>query len=133
MQLPLAPQWEASSGTNGPGGRPHRPSTHTVMLDDFSIRRQLGKGGSGTVLLVQDILTHRQLALKVIRKCDLNEDSARVCAMEKQIHISVNADGGQHFLPLLASWQDRDHVYFLTVSFISLSIQPAFVQNIGQA
>jgi len=51
----------------GPAGSlaPLRPASAPVQLGRFLIRRQLGRGGFGTVYLADDCHLHREVALKV--------------------------------------------------------------------
>ena len=58
---PDTPTFETPPATIGIGGA--APGT---MLDEFRILREIGRGGMGTVYLAEDMLLHREVAVKIL-------------------------------------------------------------------
>ena len=114
-----------SSHTSSPR-RPHprSPRTRTLFPTDFRPVRTLGKGGHGKVYLVQDVVSERYLAMKVIEKNGLRMREYPTVFEEQAVSHALVANGDEARLgsggspwlaPLLGSFEDSDNFYFLTV------------------
>ncbi|KAI0349553.1 kinase-like protein [Trametes cingulata] len=94
----------------------------TLCTSDFRPIRVLGKGGHGTVYLVEDVVTERLLAMKVIEKNGLRlreypavfEEQAVARALTATPEVGDTACGRAHFVALQGSFEDSDNFYFLT-------------------
>ncbi|KAI0642235.1 kinase-like domain-containing protein, partial [Trametes meyenii] len=82
---------------------------------DFRPIRALGKGGHGKVYLVQDVLTGRHFALKVIEKNGLRLREYPIVFEEQAVARALAGRGDEAmFVPLRGSFEDSDNFYFLT-------------------
>ncbi|KAI0730746.1 kinase-like domain-containing protein, partial [Earliella scabrosa] len=90
---------------------------------DFRPVRTLGKGGHGKVYLVQDVVSERYLAMKVIEKNGLRMREYPTVFEEQAVSHALVANGDEARLgsggspwlaPLLGSFEDSDNFYFLT-------------------
>lgn len=89
------------SGTTAVSGRLLR--TH-----DFVVVRGLGAGKFGTVFLVDDIVTERRFAMKVVPKVKHQVELAR-----KELQTLLNVSNTKWCSPLRGCFQDSENVYFL--------------------
>ncbi|KAI9057362.1 kinase-like protein [Trametes sanguinea] len=95
---------------------PHVPTVvegkRVLTVDDFRIIRVLGEGGHGLVLLVQDQLTDKLFALKVISK-----DSVKYLDHVAKVLIEKDAMqalmGNPSFVGIKGSFEDEDNFLFL--------------------
>ncbi|OSC98849.1 kinase-like protein [Trametes coccinea BRFM310] len=95
---------------------PHIPTIvegkRVLTVDDFRIIRVLGEGGQGLVLLVQDHVTDRLFALKVISK-----DSVKYLDHVAKVLIEKDAmqalAGNPFFVGIKGSFEDEDNFLFL--------------------
>ncbi|KAH9913955.1 kinase-like domain-containing protein [Epithele typhae] len=118
---PFSPPPFASPPTSTPARTPKPPRSLTTA--DFLPLRMLGRGGHGTVYLVQDTVSEKRLAMKVIAKngLPLRDYPAIFCeqalgrAFATQGSGAPGARGGDHtFAPLRGSFEDTDNFYLLT-------------------
>ena len=102
-----APLLVSRSKPDGPiyGSPPTRP-------DDFRPVRLISEGVSGKVYLVEDKVTKKNFALKVIRK---RSDNLLQVINEKDVLCKVAGD--PWFLSLEASMHDDTNFYLVTVRF----------------
>jgi serine/threonine protein kinase len=89
------------SGTTAVSGRLLR--TH-----DFVVVRGLGAGKFGTVFLVDDVVTGRRFAMKVVPK---DKNQAEVARNELQTLLNVS--DAKWCSPLRGCFQDSENVYFI--------------------
>ena len=99
------------SGTTAVSGRLLR--TH-----DFVVVRGLGAGKFGTVFLVDDIVTERRFAMKVIPKVKHQVEIAR-----SEFQTLLNVSNAQWSSPLRGCFQDLENVYFLLDYFAAGDLQ----------
>ncbi|KAI8973131.1 kinase-like domain-containing protein [Trametes punicea] len=83
-----------------------------LKVEDFRIIRVLGEGGQGLVLLVQDQVTDRLFALKVIKKHKLQTKDLSTVFVEQDIMKTLA--GNPLFPALKGSFEDEDHFFLLT-------------------
>ncbi|OSD04746.1 kinase-like protein, partial [Trametes coccinea BRFM310] len=84
---------------------------------DFRPIRQLGKGGHGTVYLVEDVVSNRHLAMKVIEKNGLRLREYPVVFEEQAVSRALSAmeaASRSGVVPLQGSFEDSDNFYLLT-------------------
>ncbi len=91
--------------------------------------RVLGKGGHGTVYLVEDTVSERPFALKVVEKNGLRLREYPP-VFEEQAVIRALSSGGMGeqtrppwIAPLVGSFEDSDSFYFLTVRAVGIRIK----------
>jgi len=110
---PIADRRGASelSGTTAVSGRLLR--TH-----DFVVVRGLGAGKFGTVFLVDDIVTGRRFAMKVVPKVKHQMELAR-----KELQTLLNVSDANWCSPLRGCFQDSENVYFLLDYFAAGDLQ----------
>ena len=79
--------------------------------------RVLGKGGHGTVYLVEDVVSERPFALKVVDKNGLRLREYPPVFEEQAVMraLSMDGEGEPWFVPLVGSFEDSDNFYFLMV------------------
>ncbi|KAI0820740.1 kinase-like domain-containing protein [Trametes gibbosa] len=95
--------------------RPHTPGLGDALsAADFRPIRILGKGGHGTVYLVEDVVTERPLAMKVIDKNGLRLREYPAVFEEQAVSRGAAACEEAGFVPLRGSFEDTDNFYFLT-------------------
>ena len=99
------------SGTTAVSGRLLR--TH-----DFVVVRGLGAGKFGTVFLVDDVVTERRFAMKVIPKVKHQVELAR-----KELQTLLNVSGAKWCSPLRGCFQDAENIYFLLDYFAAGDLQ----------
>ncbi|KAI9062546.1 kinase-like protein [Trametes sanguinea] len=91
---------------------------HALCTSDFRPIRQLGKGGHGTVYLVEDLVSDRHLAMKVIEKNGLRLREYPVVFEEQAVSRALStmeeAANRSGVVPLRGSFEDSDNFYFLT-------------------
>ncbi|KAI0664267.1 kinase-like domain-containing protein [Cubamyces menziesii] len=137
VPYPQSPQTPSSSCPSSPysilsspyssvsSPRPREPHhDSTLSASDFRPIRELGKGGHGTVYLVEDVVSGRHLAMKVIEKNGLRLREYPVIFEEQAVlrSLTVNAAVGKGsmggiqagIIPLEGSFEDSDNFYFLT-------------------
>ncbi len=85
----------------------------TLRTEDFRVMRVLGKGGQGTVLLVQYKGDGRLYALKVVRKAALSIREYPFAFQEQDTCKTLA--GNYFFAQLRASFEDEDYFYLLSV------------------
>ncbi|KAI0675807.1 kinase-like domain-containing protein [Trametes maxima] len=91
------------------------PLSTTLSASDFRPIRLLGKGGHGKVYLVQDVLTSRHFALKVIEKNGLRMRDYPIVFEEQAVARALaGCEDETMFVPLRGSFEDSDNFYFLT-------------------
>jgi hypothetical protein len=102
----------------GPPSKPDTPvySSHATQPDDFRPIRLISQGVSGKVYLVEDKVTKKNFALKVIRK---RSDNLSQVVNEKDALCKVTGD--PWFLSLEASIHDDTNFYLITVRFQELA------------
>ena len=110
---PTADRRSASelSGTTAVSGRLLR--TH-----DFVVVRGLGAGKFGTVFLVDDIVTGRRFAMKVVPKVKHQVELAR-----RELQTLLNLSNAKWSSPLRGCFQDSENVYFLLDYFAAGDLQ----------
>ncbi|EIW58547.1 kinase-like protein, partial [Trametes versicolor FP-101664 SS1] len=82
---------------------------------DFRPLRVLGKGGHGTVYLVEDVVSGQHLAMKVVEKNGLRMREYPAVFEEQSVARALAAAGGKSWLASLqGSFEDSDNFYFLT-------------------
>ncbi|CDO69357.1 hypothetical protein BN946_scf184746.g38 [Trametes cinnabarina] len=98
--------------------RPHDLYGHRILCtSDFRPICKLGRGGHGTVYLVEDIVSNRHLAMKVIEKNGLRLREYPVVFEEQAVSRTlptVVEVGQSRVVPLQGSFEDSDNFYFLT-------------------
>jgi hypothetical protein len=97
----------------GPPSKPDKSvcgSHHSTQPDDFRPIRLISQGVSGKVYLVEDKVTKKNFALKVIRK---RSDNLSQVVNEKDALCKVTGD--PWFLSLEASIHDDTNFYLITV------------------
>ncbi|KAI0333827.1 kinase-like protein [Cubamyces sp. BRFM 1775] len=137
IPYPSSPQTPSSSCPSSPysilsspyssvsSPRPHDLHQGCALsASDFRPIRELGKGGHGTVYLVEDVVTGRYLAMKVIEKNGLRlreypvifEEQAVTRSLMTNAEIGKGAVAGVQagIVPLEGSFEDSDNFYFLT-------------------
>lgn len=83
-------------------------------LSDFTVERQIGKGASGRVYLVQDQGTNESLALKVIEKSTVYEsDDAYRHAMDERLVLQM-ARSHPFVLNLSYAFQNAKRLFLVT-------------------
>ncbi|TFK80819.1 kinase-like protein [Polyporus arcularius HHB13444] len=98
---------------------PARAPTSTATCD-FRPIRKLGKGGHGTVYLVEDVVSERYLAMKVIEKNGLRLREYPAVFEEQAVTRTLATDSSEDgstsplSVPLAGSFEDTDNFYFLT-------------------
>ncbi|KAL7280423.1 hypothetical protein ACG7TL_005351 [Trametes sanguinea] len=88
-----------------------------LCTSDFRPIRQLGKGGHGTVYLVEDVVSNRHLAMKVIEKNGLRLREYPVVFEEQAVSRALSAmeaASRSGVVPLQGSFEDSDNFYLLT-------------------
>jgi serine/threonine protein kinase len=78
------------------------------------VLKLLSFGGTSRVFLVQEKVTSRLQALKVIGK-DGHDEHLEDVLSEQRIQAKLSARDDEHFLPLVASWHDGNNFYLVTV------------------
>ena len=99
------------SGTTVVSGRLLR--TH-----DFVVVRGIGAGKFGTVFLVDDIVTGRRFAMKVVPKIKHQVELAR-----KELQTLLSVSNAKWCSPLRGCFQDSENVYFLLDYFAAGDLQ----------
>ena len=99
------------SGTTAVSGRLLR--TH-----DFVVVRGLGAGKFGTVFLVDDVVTERRFAMKVVPKIKHQVELA-----QKELQTLLNVSNAEWCSPLRGCFQDSENVYFLLDYFAAGDLQ----------
>ena len=99
------------SGTTAVSGRLLR--TH-----DFVVVRGLGAGKFGTVFLVNDVVTERQFAMKVVPKVKHQVELSR-----REFQTLFNVSNARWCSPLRGCFQDSENVYFLLDYFAAGDLQ----------
>lgn len=95
---------DATSGTATKGER---------LISRINVVRPVCSGNFGQVFLVQDANTRKMAALKVIAKARLDVQQYSLIFQEQDILRRLA--GNPEFLTLLASFEDKDNFYLLTV------------------
>jgi hypothetical protein len=85
-----------------------------TSLSDFIVRARLGAGANGVVYRVEDKITNKTMALKVIRRqgaalCDLQQFRVELDALKRVI-------GDVHCMQVEAGFQDAQCLYLALVS-----------------
>jgi hypothetical protein len=98
----------------GPTSKPDNSvrRSHATQPDDFRPIRLISQGVSGKVYLVEDKVTKKNFALKVIRK---RSDNLSQVVNERDALCKVTGD--PWFLSLEASIHDDTNFYLITVRF----------------
>ena len=118
---PTSPPHSSHDETAPLLGPPSKPEdsvcrSHATQPDDFRPIRLISQGVSGKVYLVEDKVTRKNFALKVIRK---RSDNLSQVVNEKDALCKVTGD--PWFLSLEASIHDDTNFYFITVRFQALA------------
>ncbi len=114
---PTSPPYSSHDETAPLLGPPSKPDnsayrSHATQPDDFRPIRLINQGVSGKVYLVEDKVTKKNFALKVIRK---RSDNLSQVVNEKDALCKVTGD--PWFLSLEASIHDDTNFYLITVCF----------------
>jgi hypothetical protein len=85
-----------------------------TSLSDFIVRARLGAGANGVVYRVEDKITNKTMALKVIKRqgaalCDLQQFRVELDALKRVI-------GDAHCMQVEAGFQDAQCLYLALVS-----------------
>lgn len=108
QELPIADaQFEAARRLHP------QPTLPAVSPDDLIQCVVLGSGAQGKVVLVRHKTTGKTYALKTIAKKKLKPWAYPLIFREQA--ALKDMDGSPFFPQLLASWEDNDHLYLLTV------------------
>jgi len=99
------------SGTTAVSGRLLR--TH-----DFVVVRGLGAGKFGTVFLVDDVVTERRFAMKVVPKVKHQGE-----LLQMELQTLLNVSDAKWCSPLRGCFQDSQNVYFLLDYFAAGDLQ----------
>ena len=92
---------------------PNPPPPRKLTTKDFRLIRTLGFGAYGYVLKVQDRITGKIYALKMVSKASTSiEGDTKV--MEEQAIMRM-VEGDPRFIQLRASFEDEDRFYYLMV------------------
>ncbi|KAJ3877398.1 kinase-like domain-containing protein [Lentinula edodes] len=87
-------------------------------LVDLDMVKLINTGGSGKVYLVRDNIDRQHLALKVIPKSrNVFHCNRTKVTTEKNIHSFLTMESDDFFLPLVATWSDREN-YYLASEYI---------------
>ncbi|KAJ3806547.1 kinase-like domain-containing protein, partial [Lentinula lateritia] len=87
-------------------------------LVDLDMVKLINTGGSGKVYLVRDNIDRQHLALKVIPKSrNVFHCNRTKVTTEKNIHSFLTMESDAFFLPLVATWSDREN-YYLASEYI---------------
>nr|VWO95056.1 Non-specific serine/threonine protein kinase (EC [Ganoderma boninense] len=125
--LPHTPTTASPSPHASPSSSPPSPpplrARHGRVLSaaDFRPLRVLGKGGHGTVYLIEDVVSERPFALKVIEKNGLRLREYPPVFEEQAVLRALSSGGAGEqtqppsIAPLAGSFEDSDNFYFLTV------------------
>ncbi|KAF8639109.1 hypothetical protein AX17_001724 [Amanita inopinata Kibby_2008] len=101
----LSPTSDASSATLN--------DSRIMKVEELKLLHFLSKGACGQVYRAKDMISNRQLALKVMRKVDnvfKNPAAKQMLIDEKKIMASLQ--GCDWFVQLEASWHDSNNIYF---------------------
>ena len=93
-------------------------SGRLLRTHDFVVVRGLGAGKFGTVFLVDDIVTGRRFAMKVVPKVKHQVELAR-----KELQTLLNVFNAKWCSPLRGCFQDSENVYFLLDYFAAGDLQ----------
>jgi len=93
-------------------------SGRLLRTHDFVVVRGLGAGKFGTVFLVDDVVTERQFAMKVLPKVKHQVELAR-----KELQTLLNVSNSRWCSPLRGCFQDSENVYFLLDYFAAGDLQ----------
>jgi eukaryotic-like serine/threonine-protein kinase len=70
-------------------------ATGTTLIGEYRLMRELGGGSTGTVYLAEGPRSHRQLALKVLGRCERFLDEVRSMSRLEHEHIVPILDAGE--------------------------------------
>jgi serine/threonine protein kinase len=103
----------ASTGSAS-GVVPRAHFKNETSLSDFIVRARVGAGANGIVYRVEDKITNKTMALKVIRRqgaalCDLQQFRVELDALKRVI-------GDPHCMQVEAGFQDAQCLYLALVS-----------------
>ena len=93
-------------------------SGRLLRTHDFVVVRGLGAGKFGTVFLVDDVVTERRFAMKVVPKLKHRVELAR-----GELQTLLNVSGSKWCSPLRGCFQDSENVYFLLDYFAAGDLQ----------
>ena len=93
-------------------------SGRILRTHDFVVVRGLGAGKFGTVFLVDDVVTERRFAMKVVPKVKHQVELAR-----KELQALLNVSDAEWCSSLRGCFQDSENVYFLLDYFAAGDLQ----------
>ncbi|KAJ3393354.1 Serine/threonine kinase [Entophlyctis sp. JEL0112] len=90
-----------------------------IGLDDFNLITVLGKGNFGKVILVEEKLTKKNYAIKVLKKDFVIEnDEAEATRAEKRVFLTANLERFPFLVNLHSCFQTETRLYFV-MEFVS--------------
>ena len=90
-----------SSSTSLRGAPPLAPDSQGARVLDYTLGKQVGRGGFSTVRKAVHIVTGEVLACKIVKRDDLSDMSGSVEKFEEEIQIWANLPRHAAFLPLV--------------------------------
>ncbi|PFH47756.1 hypothetical protein AMATHDRAFT_50077 [Amanita thiersii Skay4041] len=114
----LSPLFNASISSN----------TRVMRLGDLRVLQFVSKGSSGQVYLVNDTISLRQFALKVMKKADtvFRHPAIGYMLMEEK-RIMASLQGCDWFVQLEASWHDSKNIY-LAMAYYPTDIESEIIR-----
>ncbi|KAG5647165.1 hypothetical protein DXG03_001120 [Asterophora parasitica] len=104
----------SSSSSSRSPSQVSRPAVRPRKLGDYAISRRIGGGFGGQVYQARDVVTEREVAIKVIPKSKASVDLV-VAEQETQAALDHQTDSPSFLLPLLTSFHDEENFYLVTV------------------
>jgi len=86
----------------------HHPSSE---LQSFKIIKHLGKGASGNVYQVEDVVTHINYAMKTLSKRDRG---SLISYYTERMILSLTLTCTEYVIKMYSSFEDEDHYYIVT-------------------
>ncbi|MFQ5590935.1 MAG: serine/threonine-protein kinase, partial [Phycisphaerae bacterium] len=92
------------------GNRPSVPGEGTVVLGDFELRREIGRGGMGTVYEAWQRSLQRVVALKVLGQ-HISSSSNAVQRFKREAHAAARLHH-THIIPIFAQGEESGVYYY---------------------